>query len=262
MKSTPPEYPAGTLARFRLDGRTALVTGGSRGLGLEIALALAEAGARVALMARRAELFEEVSRQLPGAVHVLGNVALKADVDRAVAETTERLGPPAILINAAGITWGAPAMEMPVEKVQEVLLVNVVGAFLCAQAVAPHMQRQGYGKIVNVASIAGLKGTPSELMETVGYSASKGGLIALTRDLAAKWGRFGIRVNALAPGFFPSRMTEKLLPRIEPWLEAHTPLGRIGAPGELAGAALFLASPASDYVTGITLPVDGGLSAV
>jgi NAD(P)-dependent dehydrogenase (short-subunit alcohol dehydrogenase family) len=249
LKLTPPEYPAGTLARFRLDGRTALVTGGSRGLGLEIAVALAEAGARVALMARRAELFEEVSRQLPGAVHLLGNVALKADVDRAVAETTERLGPPAILINAAGITWGAPAMEMPVEKVQEVLLVNVVGAFLCAQAVAPHMQRQGYGKIVNVAS-------------TVGYSASKGGLIALTRDLAAKWGRFGIRVNALAPGFFPSRMTEKLLPRIEPWLEAHTPLGRIGAPGELAGAALFLASPASDYVTGITLPVDGGLSAV
>ena len=104
MKSTLPEYPAGTLARFRLGGRTALVTGGSRGLGLEIAVALAEAGARVALMARRAELFEEVSRQLPGAVPVLGNVALKADVDRAVAETTERLGPPAILINAAGIT--------------------------------------------------------------------------------------------------------------------------------------------------------------
>ncbi|HEX9895816.1 MAG TPA: SDR family oxidoreductase [Gemmatimonadales bacterium] len=250
------------LDLFQLQGRVALVTGGSRGLGLEIGVALAQAGARVALLARRAELFAEARATLPDAIQLLGNVALKADVDRAVAETTERLGPPAILVNAAGISWGAPAMEMPVEKVQEVLMVNLVGAFLCAQATAPRMREQGYGKIINVASIAGLKGTAPELLDAVGYSASKGGLIALTRDLAAKWGQYGIRVNALAPGYFLSRMTEKLLPRIEPYLNAHTPLGRIGAPGELAGAALFLASPASDYITGVTLPVDGGLAAV
>ncbi len=250
------------LDQFRLDGRVALVTGGSRGLGLEIAVALSQAGARVALLARRAEFFAEAAALVPDALMVQGNVAVPADVERVVAETVGRLGPPAILVNAAGITWAAPAMEMPLEKLQDVLMVNVVGAFLCAQAVAPHMQRAGYGKIVNVASIAGLKGTAPELLDAAGYSASKGGLIALTRDLAAKWGRWGIRVNALAPGFFPTRMTERVLPRIEAYVSGHTPLGRIGAPGELAGAALFLASPASDYVTGVTLPVDGGQSAV
>jgi gluconate 5-dehydrogenase len=250
------------LDQFRLDRRVALVTGGSRGLGLEIGVALAQAGARVALMARREEYFAEVRTVLPDALHLLGNVALREDVNRVVAETVARLGPPAILVNCAGITWGAPAMEMPLEKMHEVLTVNVVGAFLCAQVVAPHMRDAGYGKIINVASIAGIKGTNPQLLDAVGYSASKGGLIALTRDLAAKWGQHGIRVNALAPGYFRTRMTEKLLPRIEARVAAETPLGRIGAPGELAGAALFLASPASDYITGVTLPVDGGMAAV
>lgn len=250
------------LDRFGLDGRVALVTGGSRGLGLEIAVALAEAGARVALTARRAELFAEATAALPDALQILGNVAVEADVHRVAGEVATRLGPPSILVNAAGISWGAPAMEMPVEKVQEVLAVNLVGAFLFSRAVAPAMRQAGYGKIVNVASIAGLKGTSADLVDAVGYSASKGGLIAMTRDLAAKWGGYGIRVNALAPGFFRTRMTERLLPRIERFVEQGTPLGRIGAPGEVAGAALFLASPASDYVTGVTLPVDGGQSAV
>ena len=164
--------------------------------------------------------------------------------------------------NAAGISWGAPAMEMPIEKFHEVLAVNVGGAFLCAKHVAPAMRERGWGKIINVASIAGLKGTPPEVMDAAGYSASKGGLIALTRDLAAKWGRFGIRVNALAPGFFPTRMSERVIERGGEYINRLTPLGRVGQPGELAGAALVLASPASDYVTGAVLPVDGGLSAV
>jgi NAD(P)-dependent dehydrogenase (short-subunit alcohol dehydrogenase family) len=138
----------------------------------------------------------------------------------------------------------------------------VVGSFLTAKAVAPAMRERGWGKIINIASLAGLQGTPPELLDAVGYSASKGGVIALTRDLAAKWGRYGIRVNAIAPGFFRTKMTEKLLPRIEQMVAAATPLGRIGAPGEVAGAALFLASPASDYVTGVTIPVDGGQSAI
>jgi len=250
------------LDRFRLDGQVALVTGGSRGLGLEIAVALAEVGARVALLARRAQYFEEARALLPDALPLLGNVALEADVHRAVAETTAAFGAPSVLVNAAGISWGASAMEMPVEKVQEVLAVNVVGSFLTAKAVAPAMRERGWGKIINIASLAGLQGTPPELLDAVGYSASKGGVIAMTRDLAAKWGRYGIRVNAIAPGFFRTKMTEKLLPRIEQIVAAATPLGRIGAPGEIAGAALFLASPASDYVTGVTIPVDGGQSAI
>ena len=250
------------LDRFRLDGQVVLVTGGSRGLGLEIAVALAEVGARVALLARRAQYFEEARALLPDALPLLGNVALEADVQRAVAETTAAFGAPSVLVNAAGISWGASAMEMPVEKVQEVLAVNVVGSFLTAKAVAPAMRERGWGKIINIASLAGLQGTPPELLDAVGYSASKGGVIALTRDLAAKWGRYGIRVNAIAPGFFRTKMTEKLLPRIEQMVAAATPLGRIGAPGEVAGAALFLASPASDYVTGVTIPVDGGQSAI
>jgi gluconate 5-dehydrogenase len=250
------------LDRFRLDGQVALITGGSRGLGLEIAVALAEVGARVALLARRAQYFEEARALLPDALELLGNVALEADVHRAVAETTAAFGAPSVLVNAAGISWGASAMEMPVEKVQEVLAVNVVGSFLTAKAVAPAMRARGWGKIINIASLAGLQGTPPELLDAVGYSASKGGVIAMTRDLAAKWGRYGIRVNAIAPGFFRTKMTEKLLPRIEQIVATATPLGRIGAPGEIAGAALFLACPASDYVTGVTLPVDGGQSAI
>lgn len=251
-----------TLDQFRLDGRAALITGGSRGLGLEIAVALADAGARVALLARREAFFEQALAVLPGALCLVGDVTSAADLQRAMEETTAAFGSPSILVNAAGITWGAPAMTMPEAKMHEILAVNVTGSFLAAQAVAPAMQAAGYGKILHVASIVGLKGVAPELLDATAYSASKGGLIALTRDLAAKWGRFGIRVNALAPGFFPTRMTEKIIDQIAPLVSAQAPLGRLGRPGELAGAALFLCSPASDYVTGQVLGVDGGLGAV
>lgn len=174
----------------------------------------------------------------------------------------EDLGPLTVLVNAAGITWGAPSFEMPVEKVREVLDVNVTGAFLASRAAARVMKERGYGKIIHIASIAGMRGQPPGVLETVGYSASKGGVIALTRDLAVKWGPLGIRVNAVAPGFFPTRMTEKILPLVEPFLVHRLPLGRPGKPGELGGAILFLASPASDYITGMVLPVDGGGTAV
>lgn len=250
------------LAQFDLHGRTALITGGSRGLGLEIATALAEAGARVCLFARREKFFAEAREVLPEALCVVGDVTSTADLQRAVAETTDRFAAPEILVNAAGISWGAPAMEMPEAKIHEVLAVNVTGAFLAAQAVAPGMREQGWGKILNIASIVGLKGTPPEVLDAAAYSASKGGLIALTRDLAAKWGRFGIRVNALAPGYFPSRMSEKILPQVEPYVVANAPIARLGRSGELGAAALYLCSPASDYVTGQVLSVDGGLSAV
>ena len=251
------------LEKFRLDGKAALVTGGSRGLGLEAALALKEAGAKVAVVARRASFFEEARKALgEDALYLEGDVRDEARLEAIAQEVEEKLGPLTVLVNAAGVSWGAPSLEMPVEKVREVLEVNLVGAFLASRVAARRMKERGYGKIVHIASVAGLKGEYPEVLDAVGYSASKGGLIALTRDLAVKWGRWGIRVNALAPGFFPTRKTEKVLPRAEAFLKATLPLGRPGAPGELGGAVLFLASPASDYVTGAVLPVDGGATAL
>jgi len=245
------------LEQFNLQGKTALVTGGSRGLGLEIACALREAGAKVALLARRESFFEGALQLIPDAIPIVGNVQDEENLEAAFAH----IGPVDILVNAAGITWGQDALEVPVEKIREVLDINVTGAFLASRIAARSMKARGYGKILNIASVAGLAGSPSEVLDAAAYSASKGALIALTRDLAVKWGPFGIRVNALAPGFFSTRMTEKLLSRNEHLVRARTPLGRIGKTGELA-AALYLCSPASDYVTGQVLAVDGGMSAL
>jgi gluconate 5-dehydrogenase len=249
---------SGFLERFRLDGRTALVTGGSRGLGLEIAEALAEAGARVALVARREEYLATARELLPDALTLVADVSDEEAVKMAVSETVAELGPISILANAAGVSWASPAMEMSAERLSWVMSVNFNGAFYACKAVAPGMREAGYGKIVNISSVAGLKGEFPEVLDAVGYAASKGALNAMTRDLAAKWGRYGIRVNALAPGFFPTRMTEKVIPRVAERLRTGLPLGRAGEPGELGCAALFLASPASDYVTGHILVVDGG----
>jgi NAD(P)-dependent dehydrogenase (short-subunit alcohol dehydrogenase family) len=249
------------LDKFRVDGKVAFITGGSRGLGLEAAQALAEAGAKVALLARREQFFEEARESLPDALPLLGDVSNESEVQRAVAETGAKLGPIQILVNAAGISWAAPATEMPAEKMLQVLAVNLHGTFYACKAVAPGMQALGYGKIINFSSVAGLKGEPPEVLDAVGYSASKGAVIALTRDLAVKWGRYGIRVNALAPGFFPTRMTEKVVPKVVERLKHEAPLQRPGQPGELGGAALFLASPASDFITGQVLVVDGGVVA-
>jgi gluconate 5-dehydrogenase len=250
------------LDQFRLEGHTALITGGSRGLGLEIALGLHQAGAKVALMARRETFFAEALQHIPGALTIVGNVQDEAALQTAIARTEAELGPLSILVNAAGVTWGQDALEVPVAKVREVLDINITGAFLASRIAARGMKARGYGKILNIASVAGLGGSPAHVLDAAAYSASKGGLIALTRDLAVKWGPFGIRVNALAPGFFSTRMTEKLLERAEEGVKQNTPLGRIGKTGELTGAALYLCSPASDYVTGQVLAVDGGMTAL
>lgn len=242
-------------------GRVALVTGGSRGLGEEIAEGLAEAGASLMLLARReAGLMETVERMRSSGFRCEGMVcdAASATSVRAAVEKTvavyDRID---FLVNNAGISWGAPAEEMPLEKWQAVLDVNLTGAFLFAQAVAPGMIARRRGAILNVASIAGMRAMPAGL-PAAGYVASKGGLIALTRELAAKWGPHGIRVNAVAPGFFPSRMSEKVLARMQAEIERDIPLGRVGRPGELKGAAVFLLSDAASYITGQTLAIDGG----
>jgi gluconate 5-dehydrogenase len=249
---------------FDLTGRVALITGGSRGLGEEIAEGLAEAGASLMLLARREQwLVPAVEKLRSRGVRCEGavcDVSRASDVEAAVRKTLEHYESIDVLVNNAGISWGAPAEEMPLDKWQAVLDVNLTGAFLFCQAVGREMIRRRQGVIINVASVAGLRAMPDEVPSS-GYVASKGGLIALTRELAVKWARHGIRVNAIAPGFFPSRMSEKVLDRALPQLEARIPMRRIGRPGELKGVAVFLAAAASSYITGQTIVVDGGSTA-
>jgi NAD(P)-dependent dehydrogenase (short-subunit alcohol dehydrogenase family) len=250
---------------FDLSGRVALITGGSRGLGLEIAHGLGEAGAAVVVTARRAEWLEPAERELRAAGIAAGaftcDVADADQVASLVAGVIERHGRIDVLVNCAGISWGAPPETMPPDRFRQVLDVNVTGTFLCCQAVGRHMIERGGGRIVNVASIAALVGQPGTILDAVGYAASKGAVAALTRDLAVKWAPHGIAVNALAPGFFPSRMTQALIERNEAAMGAMAPLGRLGRPGELKGVALFLASDAASYVTGQIIAVDGGTTA-
>ena len=250
---------------FDLSNKVALVTGGSRGLGLEIATGLAEAGAQIAITARREPWLHEAGEALrKGGISPLVlqcDVSSAGQVDAVVSTTLKRFGRIDILVNNAGVSWGAPPDQMPLEKWRSVMDVNALGTFLVSQAVGREMLRAHSGKIINVASVAGLVGSPTPVLDAVGYSASKGAVISFTRDLAVKWAPHGINVNAIAPGYFRTRMSEGLLARSQAQIEASIPLGRVGAPGELKGAAVFLASRASDYITGQVLVVDGGYTA-
>lgn len=256
-----------TLASlFDLSGKTAFITGGSRGLGSEIAEGLSEAGANLFLLARRERWLAPAVEQLRDRGAPCGgtlcDVSDPEQVDRAVSQALEQFGGIDILINNAGVTWGAPPEEMPFEKWKQVVDVNLTGTWLCSQAVGREMLERGHGVMVNIASISGLVGSVGVEMSIPGYAASKAGVLGLTRELAAQWGPRGIRVNAIAPGFFPSRMTEKLLERMQRQYEANVPLRRVGRTGELKGTAVFLASDASSYITGQTIVVDGGATAV
>jgi NAD(P)-dependent dehydrogenase (short-subunit alcohol dehydrogenase family) len=254
------------MGLFDLTGQVALVTGGSRGLGLEMAEGLGEAGAALMLLARREQWLTPAVEALRGrgfrCEGRVCDVADPKDVEASVAATLSSYGQIDILVNNAGVSWGAAAEDMPLDKWRMVLDINLTGAFLFAQAAGREMIRRQSGSIINIASVAGLKGSLPGSLDYAGYVASKGGLIALTRELAAKWGRYGIRVNAIAPGFFPSRLSEKVLDRMQADLEARLPLGRVGRAGELKGVAVFLASAAAGYITGQTLVVDGGMTAV
>ncbi len=247
---------------YDLTGRVAIVTGGSRGLGLEMAEGLAEAGASLFILARREEWLLPALDQLRSrkfrATGMLCDVSNPEEVRDATARALTEFGRIDILVNNAGVSWGSPAEEMPLEKWKMVLDTNLTGAFLFSQAVAPHMFERGSGSIVNIASINGIQGgLPMLETNNCGYVASKGGLIALTRELAAKWGVRGVRVNNVAPGYFHSRMTERIWERAEA-MAPRIPLRRAGAEGELKGAVVFLASDASSYMTGQTVVVDGG----
>jgi NAD(P)-dependent dehydrogenase (short-subunit alcohol dehydrogenase family) len=253
---------------FDLNGKTALVTGGSRGLGLQIAEALGEQGAKIVLTSRKQSELDEAVVHLKqrgiDASAIAADLAQQAAIAPLVAETLQRLGHIDILVNNAGATWGAPAEDHPVEAWDKVMNLNVRSIFLLSQAVGKQsMIPRKYGRIVNVASIAGLAGNSPGTMETIAYNTSKGAVVNFTRTLAGEWGRYGITVNALAPGFFPSKMTKGILEKLgKEDLAQHAPLQRIGDDEDLKGAALLFASEAGKHITGQILAVDGGVSAV
>jgi NAD(P)-dependent dehydrogenase (short-subunit alcohol dehydrogenase family) len=252
---------------FDLRGRTAIVTGGGAGLGLQFADALAEAGANLVLCARKPERCEAAAAALAdrygvAAIGMRCDVRNARDIETVVRRTKAELSTVDILVNNAGTSWGAPVEDYPLEGWQKVIDVNLTGLFLFAQAAGREMIEQGSGgKIINLASVAAFGGAPPELMNAIAYNASKGGVVALTRDLAVKWAVHGINVNAIAPGWFPTDMSSALLDRFGEAFLDQIPLRRFGGPEDLKGAIVYLASRASDFVTGQTVIVDGGQSA-
>jgi NAD(P)-dependent dehydrogenase (short-subunit alcohol dehydrogenase family) len=248
---------------FDLTGKVAIVTGGGTGLGRQMAEALAEAGADLVLCARKAERCEQAARELAQTgVRALGlgcDVRNAEEIEEVVRRTVDELGRVDILVNNSGTSWGAPPEDVPLAGWQKVIDVNLTGAFLFAQVVGRVLIEQGDGgKIVNIASVAAFRGAPQEAMNSIPYNASKGGIVALTVDLAVKWAQHRINVNAIAPGWFPSELSATTLEAAGDRLLPRIPLRRYGGPDDLKGAIVFLASAASDYVTGTTLVVDGG----
>jgi len=250
---------------FRLDGRTAVVTGASSGLGARFAPTLAGAGARVALAARRLDRVEELAEQIRAgggeAIAVRCDVTSDEDVRRLVAQVLDAFDRIDVLVNNAGVAPAEDAEIETPESFRRVVAVNLTGAYICAREVALRMLAQGTGAIVNTASISGL--VAGDGRDTPSYAASKGAIVNLTRELAVRWARRGVRVNGLAPGYFPTEMTGETLASAEGarFVAERTPLARPGRIEELDGALLFLCSDASSYVTGHTLVVDGGWTA-
>jgi gluconate 5-dehydrogenase len=253
------------LKLFDLKGKIALVTEGSRGIGLEAAIALGEAGAAVAITARREGWLQQAADvmrdcQIKFLTHSCDATQL-AQVQETVTTVLKQFGKIDILLNNAGLSWGTPAEMTPLEKWRAMLEQNVTGYFLMAQAAAKEMiRRDAGGKIVNIAPMAGIAGSSAEILDAIGYSTGKGAVLSMTRELACKWAPHRITVNAIVPGFFPPRTTTGAQEKVLPQIESVIPMGRIGHPGELKGLALFLASSASDYVTGQVIAIDGGLA--
>ena len=252
---------------FDLSGKTALVTGGSRGLGLQMAQALGEAGAKIVLSSRKAADLEEAVAVLQAggidARWIAADCAREEDVLRLVDETLQRVGDVDILVNNAGASWGAAAEDHPTAAWDKVMNLNVRGYFLLSREIAKRsMIARRTGRIINIASIAGLAGNPSE-MKTSAYNTSKGAVINFTRALAAEWGVHGINVNAICPGFFKTKMATVLIETLgEEKMASHAPLRRLGDDEDLKGITLLYASDAGKHITGQWMAVDGGVSVV
>jgi len=253
------------LELFDLTGKSALITGGGRGIGRTIAWALAEAGAKVAVASRDEQACAQTAKEIAGATgrttfSAKLDVSEKSSIEEIARLVSEKLGAIDILVNNSGATWGAPFEEMPLERWERVIKVNLTGTFLMCQSIVPTMKKRRWGRIVNIASVSGFRGAPS-FMHASGYSASKGGIIALTRELAVKLAEYGITVNAIAPSFFPTKMSKPLTERFGDMITQVNPMKRMGEDDDLKGVAVFLASEASRYVTGQVIPVDGGQTA-
>jgi NAD(P)-dependent dehydrogenase (short-subunit alcohol dehydrogenase family) len=254
---------------FSVNDDVAIVSGGHTGLGKVMAEALLEAGAHVAVCSRRPEKWEESFAELKSTASQYNrqllsfkcDVTNKAQVAEMVSAAHSKLGSVDILVNNAGVAWVAPADHMTLEDWKKVLDSNLTGTFILSQEVGRHMISKRKGKIINMTSIAALRGTPPEILDALAYSAAKAGVIGLTRDLAVKWSAHNVTVNAIAAGWFPTHMTRLLLAAKGEELASRTPLGRLGQPSDLKGVVVFLSSPASDYITGQVIVVDGGLSA-
>jgi len=250
---------------FRLDGRVAIVTGGSKGLGLMMAEGLAEAGAKVVLCARNMDECEKAAGSVAESgvtcVAVRCDVSVPEDVTAMAEKALSQFGRIDVLINNAGYAWEEPLERVSHEKWLRTFAVNATGTFLCCQAAGRQMIKQGSGKIINIASIAGVASIDPELANSVPYSASKGAVVAMTRDLARKWSRYNINVNAIAPGYFATRMSQYLIEHRGKQMMSTIPMKRLGEKDEIKGVAVFLSSAASNYITGQILSVDGGFLA-
>jgi gluconate 5-dehydrogenase len=257
----------GVLDQFRLDGKVALVTGGSRGLGLQIAEGLGEAGATVAITARKAAGLDVAAAHLRvrgiACSTAVCDIGYNDQVEAAVASVLAEHGRIDILVNNAGTTWGARLEELPLDAWEKVIRTNVSGTFFVSRSVALAMIRAGQGgRIVNVASIAGLRGSDPRILQGLPYNTSKGAVVNFTRDLAVKLAEHQITVNCICPGFFPTKMTAFTIETHVDLIAEGIPLRRLGGPEDLKGLAVFLASPASAYITGQVIAVDGGATAM
>jgi len=252
---------------LELNGRTALVTGGSRGLGLRIAEALGEMGAKIAVSARKKDELDAAvahlkEQKIEASAHVC-DIGKREAIAPFAAQVLKQFGKVDILVNNAGATWGAPAEDHPLEAWDKLVNVNLTGVFILTQIIGKQsMIPARWGRVINVASIAGLMGQDPRIVRTIAYNATKGGLVNFTRALAAEWGQHGITVNAICPGFFPSKMTKATLDTTGELIKDWTPNKRFGNDEDLKGLAVLLASEASRHITGQAIAVDGGATVI
>ncbi len=250
---------------FDLKGKVAIVTGGSRGVGKEIATALGEAGAKLSVTARREEWLTSAQKELEDmgieCLSVAADVSEVEGVKKMVAKTLEKWGKIDILVNNAGVVWAAPPEQMSLDKWDYVMNINARGTFICCQEVGREMIRQKHGNIINISSAVGVRAIDPKSGQFISYQASKAAINIVTKQLAVEWGPHNIRVNVIAPSFLSTRLTDALIARTGENMKRWIPLGRIGRPDEIRGAVVFLASEASSYITGQILCLDGGTTA-